>query len=214
MITKQTAAMSDAFPRRQQVISRNQGLWLLGLLLAALVLVSLGGESWQAALRYEREGLARGEYWRLLTGHLAHGSALHLLLNGAGVALIAALFPRDYSLVQWLLILFVSIAAMDVGFVWFEPQLRWYVGFSGALHGALAAGAVAWWRHETKALAATLTVLFVAKLAWEQVHGALPLSGDMPVVVDAHLYGAIGGGLAGLGLWLARDHWPSGVRSL
>jgi hypothetical protein len=25
----------------------------------------------------------------------------------------------------------------------------------------------------------------------------LPLSGDMPVVVDAHLYGAIGGALAG-----------------
>src|SRR5262245_48213898 len=155
MITKQTAAMSDALG-----ISRKQALWLLGLLLGTLVLLSLGGESWQEALRYERDGVARGEYWRLLTGHLVHGSPLHLLLNSAGLALIAVLFPRDYSLAQWLFILFVSIAAMDVGFVWFEPQLAWYVGFSGVLHGALAAGAVAWWRHETKALALTLSVIF------------------------------------------------------
>ena len=46
-------------------------------------------------------------------------------------------------------------------------------------------------------MALALTLLLVGKLAWEQWHGALPLSGDMPVVVDAHLYGAIGGALAG-----------------
>ena len=46
-----------------------------------------------------------------------------------------------------------------------------------------------------------LSVVLVGKLAWEQWQGALPLSGDMPVVVDAHLYGAIGGALAGA--WLA-----------
>lgn len=211
--------MSDAFPRKQpardqSVISRNQALWLLGLLLGTLVLLSLGGESWEAGLRYQRDALALGQYWRLLTGHFVHGSSLHLLLNGAGLALVAALFPRDYSLVQWLIILFVSMAAMDVGFVWLEPQLQWYVGFSGVLHGALAAGAVAWWRHETKALALALTVIFIAKLVWEQVHGALPLSGDMPVVVDAHLYGAIGGGLAGAVLWLREEHWPLRIRSL
>lgn len=214
--------MSDAFPRKstpehahaQSVISRSQALWLVGLVLGILVLLSLGGESWQLALRYERDGLARGEYWRLLTGHLVHGSPQHLLLNGAGLALIAALFPRDYSLAQWLIIVFVSIAAMDVGFVWFQPQLQWYVGFSGVLHGALAAGAVAWWRHETKALATILTVIFIAKLAWEQRYGPLPLSGDMRVIVEAHLYGAIGGALAGLALWLRQRHWPSGARSL
>ena len=78
-----------------------------------------------------------------------------------------------------------------------EPQLEWYVGLSGVLHGALAAGAIGWWRHESKPLALALTAVLVGKLAWEQWQGALPLSGDMPVVVDAHLYGAIGGALAG-----------------
>jgi hypothetical protein len=36
----------------------------------------------------------------------------------------------------------------------------------------------------------------LGKLAWEQLHGALPLAGEMPVIVDAHLYGAIGGAVA------------------
>jgi rhomboid family GlyGly-CTERM serine protease len=130
-----------------------------------------------------------------------HYSGQHLLLNGVGLALIAALFPRDYSLRGWLLILASSILTIDLGFVFLEPQIEWYVGLSGVLHGALAAGAVSWWRHESKPLALGLIAVLLGKLAWEQWHGALPLSADMPVVVDAHLYGALGGALAAA--WLA-----------
>lgn len=178
------------------------GYRLLGLLILALVLLSLLGESGRLALRYEREAVLQGEYWRLLTGHLVHGSWQHLLMNGLGLGLVAALFDRHYSLQAWLLIALFSVVAIDLGFVLYEPQLLWYVGLSGVLHGALAAGAVAWWRHESKLLALLLSVIFVGKLAWEQWHGALPLSGDLPVVVDAHLYGAIGGVIAGSVLWL------------
>jgi rhomboid family GlyGly-CTERM serine protease len=215
IITKQINAMSDGLPRNTAVTSRIQACWLLGLLLAALVLLSLAGENWQSLLRYERAGvLDRAEYWRLFTAHLVHGSALHLLLNVAGLGLIAALFSRDYSLRAWLLILAASMAAIDLGFVLYEPQLQWYVGFSGVLHGALAAGAIAWWRHESRALALSLSSILVAKLAWEQYHGALPLSGNMPVIVDAHLYGAIGGAITASILWLRAQEWSFRRRSL
>lgn len=185
---------------------------LLGLSILALVLLSLLGESGRLALRYEREAVLQGEYWRLLTGHLVHGSWLHLLLNGLGLGLVAALFDRDYSLPAWLLIALFSVVTIDLGFVLYEPQLLWYVGLSGVLHGALAAGAVAWWRHESRLLALLLSVIFIGKLAWEQWHGALPLSGDLPVVVDAHLYGAIGGVIAGTVLWLG-ERWRAVNRS-
>jgi membrane associated rhomboid family serine protease len=100
------------------------------------------------------------------------------------------------------------MASIDLGFVFCEPQVTWYVGLSGVLHGALAAGAIAWWRHESRLLALYLSVIFLGKLAWEQWHGPLPLSGDLPVVVDAHLYGAIGGATAGVALWLwSRARW-------
>ena len=185
-------------------ITLRQASWFLGLLTAVLVLSWAGDEPLRLALRYERTAALGGEYWRLLTGHFVHGTTAHLLLNLAGLAVVAALFARDYSLGGWLLILGVSIAAIDIGFVFYEPQLQWYVGFSGVLHGALAAGAIAWIRHESRQLALGLLVVLVGKLAWEQWRGALPLSGDMPVIVDAHLYGAIGGALAAGILWLRR----------
>lgn len=183
------------------------GWWLLGLLIATLVLLSLSCEAGsdervRLLLRYEREAVLQGEYWRLLTGHLVHGSWLHLGLNCAGLALVAALFPDHYSTRQWLLIGLLSLVTIDVGFVFWEPQLTWYVGLSGVLHGALAAGAIAWWRYETKRLALALSVIFAGKLLWEQWQGALPLAGGMAVVVDAHLYGALGGVIAGTILWM------------
>jgi rhomboid family GlyGly-CTERM serine protease len=196
--------MSDAVPGRCQgptAVSWIQGAWLVGLLAAALVLLGLSGEAGRELLRYERLAVLHGEYWRLVTGHFVHGSTQHLLLNAVGLGLIAGLFPREYSVRGWLLILVSSLVTIDIGFVWLEPQLEWYVGLSGVLHGALAAGAIGWWKHESKPLALALTAVLVGKLAWEQWQGALPLSGDMPVVVDAHLYGALGGALAGA--WLS-----------
>jgi len=188
-------------------VSSIRGGWLVGLLAALLVLLWLTGESGRELLRYQRAAVLEGQYWRLLTGHFVHGSGQHLLLNAVGLGLIAALFPREYSPRAWLLILASSIVTIDLGFVFLQPQLQWYVGLSGVLHGALAAGALGWWRHESRPLALALSAVLVSKLAWEQWQGALPLSGDMPVVVDAHLYGAIGGALAGAVLWLQSRGW-------
>jgi len=198
-----------------QPASRTGAVWLLGLTVATVVLLALGGEPARLLLRYERTAvLEAGQYWRLLTCHLVHGSTAHAGLNLAGLLLIAALFPRHYSSGGWIAIGAVSAAAIGAGFIWFEPQLEWYVGLSGVLHGALAAGAIAWWRTESTALALALTTIFVGKLAWEQGVGALPLSGDLPVIVNAHLYGALGGALAGAALQVVRHGWPRIVRPL
>lgn len=188
--------------------------WLLGLLFVVLVSIGFFGDTARSALRYERAAILAGEYWRLISGHFVHGTSQHLILNVAGLALIAALFPRDYTLREWLWVLMLSVAAIDIGFVFYEPQLQWYVGFSGVLHGALAAGALAWWRSETSTQALALSTILVGKLVWEQWQGALPLSGELPVVVDAHLYGALGGALAASTLWATRQPWFCRPRSL
>jgi rhomboid family GlyGly-CTERM serine protease len=199
--------------RQWMPAERNGGRWLLGLVFLVLVLLSLLGERGQLLLRYQREAVLQGEYWRLVTAHLVHGSTQHLLLNSAGLALIGWLFADEgYSWRAWLLIALFSIAAIDLGFVFFEPQLTWYLGLSGVLHGALIAGAMSWWRSQPKWLALLLSAYLVGKLTWEQVVGALPLSGDMPVVVDAHLYGSIGGALAGFILWV-QAHRQVAVKS-
>ena len=213
IITNWKVALSDSESvQRSRRYKRTS--WLLGLLCTVLVSLGLLGDTARLALRYEREAILSGEYWRLISGHFVHGTNQHLFLNLAGLALIAALFPRSYTAKEWLCVLMFSLLAIDVGFVFYEPQLQWYVGFSGALHGALAAGALAWWRSEPRVLALALASVLIGKLVWEQWQGALPLSGGLPVVVDAHLYGALGGACAASILWAARQPWFCRPRSL
>lgn len=187
---------------------------LHALIAIAIVALGLFGKSATETFRYDRALVSHGEYWRLVSAHFVHGSLQHLLLNLVALVLVTALFARDYSLRGWILIIGLSIAAIDVGFVFYEPQLDWYVGYSGVLHGILAAGAIAWWRRGPAAMALALSAVLIGKLAWEQWQGALPLSGELPVVVDAHLYGALGGAAAASILWVCRQPWLSRSRSL
>jgi rhomboid family GlyGly-CTERM serine protease len=176
--------------------------WIL-LLLSVVVIIALAvaGEAGREMLRYQRDAvLDQHQYWRLLTGHLVHGSWHHTWLNLAGLGVVVGLFRGTYSAIQWSGIALFSVACIDLGFVLLMPQLQWYVGLSGLLHGLLAAGAVVWWRVEDRRLTVVLWSILLAKLAWEQWHGALPLSGDLNVIVNAHLYGAVGGTVAGLAL--------------
>ena len=166
----------------------------LALLLACVLLVlpSLAGEGGQALLRYERNALAQGQWWRLLSAHLVHLDLRHALLNAVGLALVWALFVRDYSMKAWLAIVLGAMAAIDAGLWLADSTVQWYVGSSGVLHGAMAAGAVAHVRNGERD-GWLLVALLAAKLLYEQAVGALPLSGHDPVVVDAHLYGVLGG---------------------
>jgi len=174
-----------------------RGVALAGVCLL-LLLPLLGGEAGERLLRYDRAGLAAGQWWRLLTVHLVHLDLRHAVLNIMGLALMWALFARDYSARQWLLIVLAAIAAIDAGLWLADSTVLWYVGSSGTLHGVMAAGALAHVRTGQRDGWILMGVLLV-KLAYEHWVGALPLSGSA-VVVDAHLFGVLGGVAAAAGL--------------
>ena len=166
----------------------------LACVCATLLLLTLTGEGGQRFLRYDRAALAAGEAWRLVTAHLVHLGLRHALLNCLGLALMWALFARDYSWRQWLVIALASMAAIDAGLWLCDSTVEWYVGSSGVLHGILAAGTLAQLRRGERT--GWVLVGFLAlKLAYEHWVGALPLAGSA-VVVDAHLFGVAGGGAA------------------
>jgi rhomboid family GlyGly-CTERM serine protease len=174
--------------------------WRGALLLsvcAMLLIIQSGGSSAQWLLRYDRDGLAAGQWWRLLTAHVIHLGFEHALLDVAGLALLWALFAGDYTWRGWLLILGLSVAGVDAGLWLLSSTTQWYVGSSGVLHGVLAAGAVAHLRSRQPD-GWVLGLLLVGKLVYEQSAGALPLTAGGAVIVDAHLYGAVAGALAAL----------------
>ncbi len=181
--------------------------WALPAGLAA-VAVAAQAAGIAGAWRYERAGLAAGEWWRLVTGHAVHLGWSHVVLNLAGLGLVWLLVGSALGALEWGLVLAASLVAMDAGFWFLAPGLAWYVGLSGLLHGLLAAGLLvsgATWP-DRRVEAIVLGGLVAAKLAWETGVGPLPGSVEAsggPVVVAAHLYGAVGG-VAGGALVLIR----------
>lgn len=176
------------------------GLYLWGIplgLAASALLVMLLGEAGEALLRYQRSEILIGEVWRLLSGHLVHLGWSHLLMNLLALALVWALFGDTLTLAGWLLLLLFCALFDGLGLLLLNPGVEWYVGLSGVLHGLFLAGALAGLASGRRD-AALLLIALVAKLAWEQLAGPLPGSeatAGGPVVVDAHLYGAIAGGV-------------------
>lgn len=173
---------------------RGRWIWLLLVLLVLGLVLGLG-DNVGNLLRYDRAAITGGGWWRLLTAHLVHLDLHHLILNELGLVLVWALFAGDYDPVEWCLIVGSGALAISSGLWWLSPEVGWYVGASGLLHTAMAAGVA---RH---LLAGEwdrwlLLVCLGAKLAYEQLGGHEPGL----VVVDAHLYGAASGFVVGAAL--------------
>ncbi len=176
--------------------------WGWPLLLAVLV-VACEAADLAPLLRWDRAGVAGGESWRLVSGHLAHLGWAHLAMNLLGLGLVWLLAGSAFTGREWALVLALAVSAIDAGFWWMSPALLWYVGLSGVLHAMLAAGAMATVvrDRERRLEALVLLALLSAKLAYEQLAGPMPGSSAAaggPVVVDAHFYGALGGVVAAL----------------
>jgi rhomboid family GlyGly-CTERM serine protease len=178
-------------------------------LLAICLVLAFGGDEWRRLGRYDRVALEGGEYWRLVSGHLVHLSWAHLWPNLAALAVIGALFQDTFRASDWMLAAIVSATAIDAGLYLLDPELQWYVGLSGVLHGFVAAGAVEWiLRRQT--IGWVLAIGLVGKLVYEQTIGAMPFSTGLggDVIVAAHLYGA-----TSAAAWAAAVHFVRDRRS-
>jgi len=163
------------------------------------------GRDW---FSFDRPAIAAGELWRLITGHVVHLGFSHLLLNLAGLLLIWYLIGAAFSQKQWLVVLAADFVGVNLGLWFLEPQLVWYVGLSGILHGLLAAGIVGCISRR-RIDVIVLSIALTGKLIYEQVAGPLPGSEESTggaVIVAAHLYGAIGGAIGAA--WIVYNSRP------
>jgi rhomboid family GlyGly-CTERM serine protease len=155
-------------------------------------------------LVYDRAAVARGQWWRLLSGSLVHFSPLHAALDLGAVLLAGGLLERQRYPRWWRLCL-LAAAGGGGAVQWLRPDLRWYGGLSGVAVAMVAALCLdglgqrsAWgW-----ACAAALALL-LAKLAWEFGGGSLSAAAGAQayvVVPQAHAAGLAAAALLRLSL--------------
>ena len=190
---------AEPISRPPEVAYRRLRNWstVIALLVVCLALAA-GGDELRELGRYQRNAIEDGEYWRLVSGHLVHLGLGHLWPNLAALLIIGLLFDDVFRSIDWLRASLASAAAIDVGLYVLDPDVVWYVGLSGVLHGLVAAGTLALLLRRQK-IGVVLAVGLGAKLAFEQLAGPVPFTAESvggPVVVAAHLYGAAGGLLA------------------
>lgn len=154
------------------------------------------GSSWIDNLRYDRAAFAELALWRVWTGHFVHLGWLHLLMNAAGLWLIALIFRPELNLRAWLLLFLVTPVLISFGLYFVEPDLRWYVGLSGVLHAAFAMALVLGMSRQPRYML-LVGAAFVAKLLYEVYSpagniGTAELIGGR-VITTAHWLGALAG---------------------
>jgi len=166
-----------------------QWLPVVFISLFMLILQMLGPE----LLRYDSRLIQNAQLWRFLSGHWVHANWTHFLLNITGFALCLALTGVRWSIWQWSWRIIVLSSAISSGFYLWQPQLGWYVGFSGVLFGLFILAAVAS-LSEQRMMSVILLLFIGLKIILEQWSSVNITSSDLigiPVLVDAHLYGVL-----------------------
>lgn len=144
---------------------------------------------------YQRQLISNGEVWRLISGHLFHTNAYHLILNVAALILLWLLHRKFYTLPSYSLLFLWCAFFCSIALYFFEPSLIQYVGLSGVLHGIFVWGALMDIRDGDKT-GYLLLIGVVLKIIHEQVYGAsteLVALINASVAINAHLWGAIAG---------------------
>lgn len=168
---------------------RNHGAvkapWLTGLMVVATAVFHLGLGPAAEGLLYQRQAIAGGELWRLVSGHFVHCDSAHLIWNLAAMGYIGGLLERRIGarLIEVVLVSCLGVSC----WLWFmKSSLAAYCGLSGMLNGLLAVLLALLWkelRHPLVPLVAAGSLLKIAvesagnqslltNLSWEAVPGA------------------------------------------
>lgn len=176
------------------------------LILAALLLAMTQLPDIQSWLAWDRQAIQAGEVWRILTGNLTHTNWPHMIMNTLALAVISFIF-RAHIHVKSYTWLILGLSAV-VGIAILASDIRWYAGLSGVLHGLFAWGAVR--DIQTRQKGGWLLLLGLGlKVGWEQIAGGSASSEALigaRVATEAHLAGALAGGVIALGYIIWKHH--------
>lgn len=172
--------------------------------LTASLVALIAGLYWlipdQSLLYFNADAIARGDTWRLFTGHLAHADFEHLLWNSLGLAVLGSLIEQ-HSKAMLCSALAAGIAAGSALLMTPFAALDYYCGLSGVLHTLLVVALWLEWQRSRSRLVIAVALGSVAKTVIEVSHGTSIVTHiSWPPYAWSHVAGMLGG--VGL-VWLA-----------
>lgn len=179
---------------------------------AVLLTLLLAGWFLPERLAYDREVALAGEWWRPFSSSFTHLTRAHLLHNLLVVGIMVGAFCVDWPhpTARGLAYAQVGSAIAFAGILVLAPNIEWYRGLSGVLHGSwllMAAGyALA---RETRLFGVFATIMLLLKVATEW-HLDAPLAvlwgmaPPYPVLIETHALGVLAAAFALPWLWLDR----------
>jgi rhomboid family GlyGly-CTERM serine protease len=174
--------------------------WFSIIIMALICLTTMLPEASVHNLALVHDKVAEGEIWRIVTSQFVHLGFNHTVLNLVGYLIISASFREDILAKEEATALFISVIGVGLGIFFFNPEIGWYVGLSGAIYGILTHYLIIGWQR-SPFLSAFFGVYLIGKFIYEQfISGpdtvTAGIIGGM-VAIDSHLYGAITGLITG-----------------
>lgn len=143
------------------------------------------------------EGVAYGEWWRILTGGFLHANLLHIFFNMYILYLLGVMLEPAIGHVKFALVYFVSLIAGSLGALLLDPH-AFTVGASGAVFGLMGAAAVEMRARRIPVMQSGIGFLILINLMLSFVVSGISIGG--------HVGGLIGGALAAGILQLGERH--------
>jgi rhomboid family GlyGly-CTERM serine protease len=161
------------------------------------VLLATTGLYWfvpdRTLLYFSAEDIARGEFWRLVTGHFSHADPGHLLWNCLGLTVLGVLIERR-SVAFLLISLGTGIVMVSTLLLSPFSQLVYYCGLSGALNSLLVVALWLEWKASRSYWVAVVAFVSVLKVVVEIILGTSIVTNiSWPPYAWSHAAGLLGG---------------------
>jgi len=147
----------------------------------------------KARLYFSAADIARGETWRIVSGHFVHADWEHLLWNCLGLAVLGMLIEHRSRTMLWGA-LGAGIVSVSALLLTPFPQLEYYCGLSGVLNTLLLVALWLEWQVNRSWLIILIAFGSVAKVVIEVSLGASIVTHiSWPPYAWSHVAGLIGG---------------------
>jgi rhomboid family GlyGly-CTERM serine protease len=191
----------------RQIFAVERLPWVFLVVAVAATIVQMNG-AWRDGLVFDRTAIARGEWWRIWTGHLIHFGWPHFIADVGLFVILGRLLEWQHPWLSRFAIVALP-AVISASVYWFDPAMTRYGGLSAVNVGLLLFLACNGWQKSwVDWFWPAVLVIYVGEIILEATkghgHGGGMIQFDDPsvrVATVAHIGGSLFGVLAWLGTY-------------